>query len=246
MRNQLNFDEIQERHLDELLYLAFQQMDALDAQEASRETDLPPDAKEMEPRIYSRFLQKQREVEGKRQRASRRTRRKRRFSQAISIAACLVVLLGIAAPFAVAYVPSIRSRVLGLLLQFEADHVDVEMREESTFVIPSEWQGLYFPSYIPDGYVLQRMSDHGETAELVNAAGDILFFGEYVEGSSLAVDSEGAQRSSVEINGSTALVLEKDYTSVLWNVEDRYFLVQADASADLALEVARSVLRIVQ
>ena len=94
--------------------------------------------------------------------------------------------------------------------------------------------------------MLQRMSDHGETAELVNAAGDILFFGEYVEGSSLAVDSEGAQRSSVEINGSTALVLEKDYTSVLWNVEDRYFLVQADASADLALEVARSVLRIVQ
>lgn len=246
MRNQLNFDEIQERHLDELLYLAFQQMDALDAQEASRETDLPPDAKEMEPRIYSRFLQKQREVEGKRRRASRRTRRKRRFSQAISIAACLVVLLGIAAPFAVAYVPSIRSRVLGLLLQFEADHVDVEMREESAFAIPSGWQGLYFPSYIPDGYVLQRMSDHGETAELVNAAGDILFFGEYVEGSSLAVDSEGAQRSSVEINGSTALVLEKDYTSVLWNVEDRYFLVQADASADLALEVARSVLRIVQ
>lgn len=210
MRNQLNFDEIQERHLDELLYLAFQQMDALDAQEASRETDLPPDAKEMEPRIYSRFLQKQREVEGKRRRASRRTRRKRRFSQAISIAACLVVLLGIAAPFAVAYVPSIRSRVLGLLLQFEADHVDVEMREESAFAIPSGWQGLYFPSYIPDGYVLQRMSDHGETAELVNAAGDILFFGEYVEGSSLAVDSEGAQRSSVEINGSTALVLEKD------------------------------------
>lgn len=210
MRNQLNFDEIQERHLDELLYLAFQQMDALDAQEASRETDLPPDAKEMEPRIYSRFLQKQREVEGKRRRASRRTRRKRRFSQAISIAACLVVLLGIAAPFAVAYVPSIRSRVLGLLLQFEADHVDVEMREESAFAIPSGWQGLYFPSYIPDGYVLQRMSDHGETAELVNAAGDILFFGEYVESSSLAVDSEGAQRSSVEINGSTALVLEKD------------------------------------
>lgn len=246
MRNQLNFDEIQERHLDELLYLAFQQMDALDAQEASRETDLPPDAKEMEPRIYSRFLQKQREVEGKRRRASRRTRRKRRFSQAISIAACLVVLLGIAAPFAVAYVPSIRSRVLGLLLQFEADHVDVEMREESAFAIPSGWQGLYFPSHIPDGYVLQRMGDHGETAEFVDAAGDILFFGEYVEGSSLAVDSEGAQRSSVEINGSTALVLEKDYTSVLWNVEDRYFLVQADASADLALEVARSVLRIVQ
>ena len=26
MRNQLNFDEIQERHLDELLYLAFQQL----------------------------------------------------------------------------------------------------------------------------------------------------------------------------------------------------------------------------
>lgn len=246
MRNQLNFDEIQERHLDALLYLAFQQMDALDAQEASRETDLLSDAKEMEPRIYSRFLQKQQEVEGKRRRASRRARRKRRFSQAISIAACLVVLLGIAAPFAVAYVPSIRSRVLGLLLQFEADHVDVEMREESAFAIPSGWQGLYFPSYIPDGYVLQRMSDHGETAEFVNAAGDILFFGEYVEGSSLAVDSEGAQRSSVEINGSTALVLEKDYTSVLWNVEDRYFLVQADASAGLALDVARSVLRIVE
>ena len=246
MRNQLNFDEIQERHLDALLYLAFQQMDALDAQEASRETDLLSDAKEMEPRIYSRFLQKQQEVEGKRRRASRRARRKRRFSQAISIAACLVVLLGIAAPFAVAYVPSIRSRVLGLLLQFEADHVDVELREESAFAIPSGWQGLYFPSYIPDGYVLQRMGDQGETAEFVDAAGDILFFGEYVEGSSLAVDSEGAQRSSVEINGSTALVLEIDYTSVLWNVEDRYFLVQADASAGLALDVARSVLRIVE
>ena len=246
MRNQLNFDEIQERHLDVLLYLAFQQMDALNAQEASRTTDLPLDAQEIEARIYSCFLQKQREVESKRRRTSRRARRKRRFSQAISIVACLVVLISIAAPFAVAYVPSIRSRVLGLLLQFEEDHVDVELREESTFVIPSGWQGLYFPSYIPEGYVLRYIDDWSETAEYVDEEGNLIFFGEYVEGSSLAVDSEGAQRSSAEINGSPALVLKKEYTSVLWNVEDRYFLVQADASADLALEVARSVLRIVQ
>lgn len=115
MRNQLNFDEIQERHLDTLIYMAFQQMDALDAQEASRESGLPPDAKEMETHAYSRFLQKQREVESKRRRASRRARRKHRLSQAISIAACLVVLLGIAAPFAVAYVPGMRSRVLGFV-----------------------------------------------------------------------------------------------------------------------------------
>lgn len=246
MRNQLNFDEIQERHLDTLICMAFQQMDALDAQEASRESGLPPDAKEMETHAYSRFLQKQREVESKRRCASRRARRKHRFSQAISIAACLVVLLGIAAPFAVAYVPGMRSRVLGLLLQFEADHVDVELQEESTFAIPSGWQGLYFPSYIPEGYALQRMGGRGETAEFVDTAGEIIFFGEYIEGASLAVDSEGAQQSSAEVNGSTALVLEKDYTSVLWNVEDRYFLVQADASTELALEVARSVLRIVQ
>ena len=111
-KNRINYDSIQDAHLDHLIRLAYRQADALEARELLENAprELSPEEEALCGRAYARFQEKARALEAEEKCRNHPQRWKRRLSRGIGIAACVVLLLGIAAPIAVARVEFTRTR----------------------------------------------------------------------------------------------------------------------------------------
>ena len=249
-RNRLNFDAIQDEHLDTLLRLAYRQMDAMEAQEILSSADGSVEMTGAARTAYGRYLEKLSEAERAERRRARRAKWRKRFPRIVEAAACLIIIIGLATPFALANVDFIRVRVLEMLIRFQYGHVDIDLveNEEAAFDVPADWPGLYYPSYIPEGYEISDRSMYMPDIEFKNEDGMKISFSEWDETTASSVDSEGAIISFVDVNGAESTVLDATELgkncSVIWSVDNRYFIVTSRLSAEQALEVARGVKKI--
>lgn len=243
-----NLDKIREQHIDQLVRLAYLYEEALEAEEFIEGSDRTPSAGERSgcEALYARFEEKWRR-EKARARRLRLLRAGRRIGgRAVQIAACLVLLLGIATPIAIANVESVRAKVLSFLIQVKGEYTELSLQESDTFDVPPEWLGNYFPSHIPEGYYIRGMSRYMPYIEYENSDGDWISFDECNADSCTNIDSEDAALSYEMVNGTLAFVVEKDVNIVTWSNDDRYFIVMSTESKDQALEIARSVKKIIK
>lgn len=252
--NRLNFEEIQDAHLDELVKLAFLQMDALETQETMGETEQEKDTMDQQiEKAYEMFLAKWEQEEARRKSERRAERRKRVVIRFVELAACLVLVVGISTPFAVANVSALRSRVLDFLVHFEGDHLELNLTENQDALMnaPEGWKGSYYPAYIPVGYKRIDAFYYFPYIEYVNEQGHEIDFSEPTGDSLVDIDSETAHRFYADVNGWDAMVVERSYPqgdsfySVIWSIGDQYFVVRSTESSEQALAVARSVRKIV-
>lgn len=112
--NKLNYDNIRDEHLDVMIKLAFKQADALEAQNmlAADAADDECGAGINAEYVYELFQKKMAEREAEEKRRARAARFKKGIHKFVNIAACFVLIIGIAAPIAIASVESIRVRIL--------------------------------------------------------------------------------------------------------------------------------------
>ena len=244
-----NYDEIQDEYLDSLIRLAYKNAEALEAQRLMEEDDnasdpVPPDDKEA---VFQMFLDKMEQLEGGGQRKARVIPWKKALPRLVNIAACIVVILGIAAPFAIAYVEPIRIRVMQLLIDIKDDHTELIFTEDTDaeFYVPEGYMGRYYPTYIPEGFELTDVSVLFYDTTYQNKAGAKIYYSECTEDDEIDINTEGAILSHATVNGADAFVAEQEtYVIITWALEDRYFVIIADTSLDEALKMARSVRRI--
>ncbi len=252
--NRLNFEEIQDAHLDEMVKLAFLQMETLETQEMMGETDQETkEEDQLAEKTYEMFLAKWEQEEARRKSERRAERRKRVVIRFVELAACLVLVIGISTPFAVANVSALRSRMLDFLVHFEDDHLELGLNENQDALMnaPEGWKGSYYPAYIPAGYKRIDAYYYFPYIEYVNEQGQEIDFTERTVDVLADIDSETAHRFYADVNGWDALVVERNYPqgnafySVMWTIGDQYFVVRSTESAEQALAVARSVRKIV-
>lgn len=249
VKNRLNFDEIQDQHLDEMIRLAFKHADALEAQyimESCSNTN-EMNVRYDEKTAYVRYLEKLKAEEKQEKRRSRTARIRKWVPRMVETAACLVLIVGIAAPIAIANVESIRSRVLEALIQVQEKYTEIGMieSEEDAFYVPEEWKGQYYPTYIPNGYELKEIGQFVMYLEYENEDGELLTFDECTESSAVSVDSEGAIISYDKICGSEAMFIEKDdVITLIWWTEDRYFVIDSRESRSEMIRIAENVKKI--
>lgn len=244
-----NYDEIQDEYLDSLIRLAYKNAEALEAQRLMEEDDsasdpVPPDDKEA---VFQMFLGKMERLEGRERPKARFIPWKKVLPRLVNIAACIVVLLGIAAPFAVAYVEPIRIKVMQLLIEIKDDHTELLFIEDTDaeFYVPEGYTGRYYPTYIPEGFELTDVSVLFYDTTYQNKAGAKIYYSECTEDDEIDINTEGAILSHATVNGADAFVAEQEtYVIITWALEDRYFVIIADTSLDEALKMARSVRRI--
>lgn len=248
-KNQQNFDEIQDQHLDAMLKLAFKQADALETQrilEKCEQTGCEVDEKSAAA-AYDRFLDKLAGQEKQERKQARTVKFRRGASRFIQAAACIVVILAIAAPVALANVEAIRVKVMQLLIDIQEDHTELSFVEDNDkeFSVPADWSGLYYPSYIPDGYTMAERGILCCDVAYINADGEKFYFNEYQQDDYVNINSENADLSYVDINGKNAFVVERaDVVIMTWAVEDRFFVIEGEIEREEALMVAKSVQRI--
>ncbi len=117
--------------------------------------------------------------------------------------------------------------------------------------IPEEWHGEYFPSYIPEGFSLTRVSSPDSScsrAYYENADGVSITFGELGTDTVLGVNSENAAVTRKEIGGRMATISETETSTVIVLIEgDKILLIEVAyftgyENTSTAIQIAESIL----
>lgn len=248
-KNKLTYDSIQDEHLDLMIRLAYKHADALEAQDII-ENDaraLTPEEEGACRRAYERFQGKM-EAQYRSERRQTNIRRLRKWASRFVVgAACMILIIGIAAPIAIANVEVIRARVLQLLINVQKEYAELSLVEDpdASFDVPAGWEGEYFPSYIPEGYVLEEVFHPFAMVYYVDGEGNLLSLYECDANTYTNVDSEDAEISYDFVNGDSAMIIEKgrDIT-IIWSNGHKYFILDTVLSKEESLKIAESVRRI--
>ena len=253
---------LQEAHLDAMIKLAFDLDDAETTRRLleSPDSELTPDEERLADEILAlALIRAEKEQKRSRQHDFARTAR-RVLPFVINTAACIILLLAMAAPIALANSATFRSKVLQLIMELDEEkgeaYFSLVQDEDASFDVPEGWRGNYFPSYIPDGFTIYDWDpDFGAAfIEYRNGSANQLFFSEYSNGAGVVTGTDNAEMKEIDINGNPAYLIDgiasdgKTHTvNIFWQNETNWFGVVAyGLSTDEALQVARSVRRIVK
>lgn len=166
-----------------------------------------------------------------------------------AVAALGILCIGLTTAFASS--ETFRVRVFSMFAEDHGQYTAIGLREDEqkAFDVPNGWEGMYYPTYIPDGFEVINVENLSEQIFLIsfeNKNNEYLTFEEMTEDAESNIDTENAQVYYTEIHGNTALVSVKaDLTNVSWNEQNRMFSVIIDGEVEEdALKVAESVTRI--
>ncbi|KUO66016.1 MAG: hypothetical protein APF84_00265 [Gracilibacter sp. BRH_c7a] len=162
----------------------------------------------------------------------------------------VIVILGTT----VASVEAVKVRVLNLWLEIKPEYTSFQLTDsgsnsdregpDSTSP-PVSWTKAHVPTYIPDGYTVNRVIDHEFYKKIIfeNEQGLFIFYSELGEGSNAAVDTENADVfETISINGHQGTLIEKNaLVTIVWAMDNRMFIVQSQTSAETALKIAEGV-----
>lgn len=258
MKPIVDIAELQDKHLDAMLKLAFDHMDAKEIQQLVEEPDpeLTPQEVEMADEIFLMALAKADKQEKKEKQQTRSASFRRVFPRIIQVAASIIVILAIAAPIAFASSAVFRSRVLRLLYQMDEDLGEATVTfiedPDAAFDVPDEWTGDYFPTYFPDGFSFYRVNLLLQAVEYRNKEDNQIYFTELTEDSTGTFGTDNSEISYVEIRGTKAQVIDSyadgvHVVSITWANDTNWFVVLTyDVDTDEAISVAQSVKKIIR
>ena len=167
----------------------------------------------------------------------------------LAVAALGILCIGLTTAFASS--ETFRVRVFSMFAEDHGQYTAIGLREDEqkAFDVPNGWKGMYYPTYIPDGFEVINVENLSEQIFLIsfeNKNNEYLTFEEMTEDAESNIDTEKARVYYTEIHGNTALVSVKaDLTIVSWNEQNRILSVVFDGEVEEdALKVAKSVTRI--
>jgi hypothetical protein len=157
--------------------------------------------------------------------------------------------LGVSFSGLVVSVEAFRYKVFDLLFSREDGYnvfIPYEAAEGET--LAQDWQGYYFPEYVPDGYRPTGSSKTEEASLYIHFVDDggqnfIDFQQSPLESHMFAIDNEGEESGQIDINGKTGFWnRHDDMLTLLWTRDETGFLIVAnDLSVEEAAKIAESI-----
>lgn len=253
--NRLNLTELQDEYLDTLLRLAFRHEAAMEAQSAQSADGAPLTAAE-EASLQSTLDAAWKKIDAKKRRQRREWLRagfRRILPKVLEAAACVVLVLAIAVPIAVANVSSFRSQVMQLLIGIDQARGVADIRiapNGEQFDVPADWDGKFYPSYIPAGMQLIEVDCFESccAAEYANGTGQRLIFHEYAKDATASIGTEFANISVEMINGQEAWIAESEELKTVymtWSMDGYFLFLRSDGLGRVeTMRAAESVKKI--
>ena len=256
------YADIQNEYLDHMIRLAFDLDDLDKTRQILKDTgyDFSEPDEETLQRIWQSAQAKMDRYEAAKNRRERRKSFRRGISQALRIAACLLLALSLSVPVVLAVSPDFRSRVIKLLASFDREnevaHFEFSEKPEESFAVPGDWTGGYYISGIPEGMTMVRCDPHIPEAEYRDNgdSGRRFVFSELAEGGISETGLSGTTVRHTEINGLSAVTAEgtagsgdSGTVTVFWsNGEKMFSLACRGIPAEEALKIAGSVQKIIR
>ena len=235
----LHESEMQEEYLDMLIKTAFEWKEMREELEILDESRRPLGQEEIARR--DRILARIRKG-GMRVRPERKSIP---FPKIAYAAACLLLVVIIAAPLAIAHVGPIRTRVIRLLVDINDRYASVSLEEISPPVPPEGWKGEYYLGYMPEGFELFSVDSMQAHAEYENNSGKKIKFVESGVRDFFNVDSEGGITTTIQAGEQVATLIEKEgMIWLIWSNDEKCFMLIADVPIGEVVRMAESVLKI--
>lgn len=234
-------EEIINEHLDMMIRLALKQAEAEGLLNDNQDPDEPV-PENVVNETFDLFLTRLKEQERRKCKEKRSLRRKRILKAGIRALVCLILILALAMPVAIASIDSFRSYVVGLLIQEKDDHLEIQVDKTRRSDVPADWSGSYYPEYIPEGYHLSSVESFDPMVIYINDSSEVLYFSEYDANTQINIDSEDAIISFISVNESTAVAAtENGEIRMVWNEQGHLFELIGILSINEAQKIASSV-----
>ena len=263
MKQTADITALQERHLDMRIKLAFDFDDAEETQRLLDEPEAPLSADEerLANEILAKAYQKAKEMEKARKRVRRRVAIRRAMPRVVMAASCIILVLTIALPIAIASSPVLRSRVMRLLVEVDAEQGKARFEfvedPDASFDVPEGWQGEYFPSYIPEGFSIWNLEEYVAAIEYRSETNTNeyaqIYFTEVDDGATGYAGTDNTDISYIDLHGKTAQVIDgymdngTHVVTITWASDVKWFILTTyGIDTETTLEIAGSVKKIVK
>lgn len=170
----------------------------------------------------------------------------RRYLRALLVA-LLLLLLGFGTALALS--PALRVSVMRLFYHSTPEYTDIRLQadKEASFEVPAQWEGLYFPSYLPHGYKLYAVEEaQGKWSALYTKdQSKLLSFHEMPPEYEERINTKGFVISETQVYGRAALLASRfDTITFVWSSPDRLFVLSANEPMDEVEKMVHSLTRI--
>ena len=175
--------------------------------------------------------------------------RRQRILKALNRLAIAMLVMIVLLFTTVASVEALRAKVLNFLMDIQSEYTSFELKDNdngsdggsSTI----DWHKAYVPTYIPAGYEISDISNGKllRKIEFKNQQGSFITYTELSEGNKPALDTENASAfETVSINGQEGTLVVKDsLVTIIWEMNNRMFMIRAQAEKNTAIKVAKGV-----
>lgn len=263
MKQMADMTALRERHLDVMIKLAFDLDDVEETQRLLDEPDaeLSADDERLADEILVAAFQKAEERKKARKRQQRSAAIRRAMPRVALIASCLILVLTIAVPIAIASSPVLRSRVMRLIVQVDEEQgwatFNFMEDPDATFDVPEGWMGEYFPAYIPAGFSIWNLEEYVAVIEYRSETGSDeyaqIYFAEVGDGATGYVGTDNTDISYIDLHGKTAQVIDGymyngiHVVTITWASDAKWFMLTTyGIDTETTLEIAGSVKKIVK
>lgn len=162
---------------------------------------------------------------------------------ALQIVTISLLLFFIGLTTAIATVRPVRLRILDFIARIEENHSTISLANDIDYtVVPSEWKGKYYPSYIPVEFAFSHVDDLYNIAYYKTKDDRVLQFSEFVGGDYSNIDIEEENAIDISINGSLGIAMTNEgKISISWRVDDIYLHLYFSGNLNEAKRIAESV-----
>lgn len=161
----------------------------------------------------------------------------------LQIVTISLLLFFIGLTTAIATVQPVRLRVLDFITKIEENYSEISLFNDiDNAIVPSEWKGQCYPSYIPAEFAFSHVDDFYNIVYYRTKDDRILQFSEYVgdDYSNIDIDEENAV--DISINGSLGIAMTNgEDITISWCVDDIYLYLYFSGNLDEAKRIVESV-----
>lgn len=151
------------------------------------------------------------------------------------VAVVLVFLIG-ANYFLMANVSAYRLHILNTIISIQEKFTQFDYNEEETKAnsssnIPKDWNGWYYPKYLPQGYDLymSKINNNNVIISYKDPDGNHILFTQTASQSSHQLDTEDGRGDKLLINKEEAFLTEKNGLKlIIWKIDDNAFSLEAN------------------
>lgn len=161
----------------------------------------------------------------------------------LQIVTISLLLFFIGLTTAIATVQPVRLRILDFIAKIEENYSEISLFNDiDKAVVPSEWKGKYYPSYIPEPFEFSHIDDLFSIAFYNTKDGRAFQFSEFSDADYSSINIDEGNVFDVYINDCSGIAISNgEYTNITWCIDDTYLYLHFSGNLDEAKRIAESV-----